>query len=107
MSYLRLVGVLPELAAELINLLEADGAHDLASQVQDLPLVDRCRCGDSFCASFFTAPLPRGAWGPGHENVPLDPEHGWFILDLVDRKIVCIEILYRDEIRNQLLALLP
>jgi hypothetical protein len=98
---------IPQLATELVALLEQEGETDLAAQVPEIRLVDRCRCGDDFCATVYTAPPPLGAWGPGHENIVLNPEDGYLILDVVDRKITCIEVLYRDEIRNQVLALLP
>jgi hypothetical protein len=50
---------------------------------------------------------PLGAWGAGHQNVELEPAEGYFILDLVDRRIVCIEVLYRQEIRDEVLRVLP
>lgn len=102
-----LTEAIPQLATELIALLEQEGETDLAARVAGLRLVDRCRCGDDFCATVYTVPRPRGAWGPGHENIALNPVEGHLILDVVDRKITCIEVLYRDEIRNQVLALLP
>lgn len=98
---------IPELAEELTTLLEQEGELDLVAQMPSLPLVDRCRCGDDFCATVYSAPPPRGPWGPGHENVELTPKEGYLILDLVDRKIVCVEVLYQDEIRKQVLALFP
>ena len=69
--------------------------------------MDRCRCGDDFCATFYTAPKPRGAWGAKHETISLDAENGYLNVDVNNGKIVCVEVLYRDEIRNKLLRLLP
>jgi len=43
-----LVDVLPELAQELKGLLKAQGESNLAGQISDLVIVDRCRCGDDF-----------------------------------------------------------
>ena len=107
MSHPLLQEVIPELATELRMLLENDDEPQLAQQVASLRIVDRCRCGEDSCATFFTLPQPKGAWGPGHENIPLDAERGYLILDLVDRKIVCVEVLDRDEFREKLLKLLP
>ncbi len=103
---LILGNVLPELAAELENLLVADGEPELAAQVHSLALVDRCRC-DENCATFYCVPRPKGGWGPNHRNVLLDVEEGLTVLDVLDEKIVCVEILDRDEITRQVLKLLP
>jgi hypothetical protein len=99
--------VIPELASELVTLLEEYGEPQLAEQVAGLRIVGRCRCGDDSCATFYTAPKPKGAWGAGHGNIRLDPDRGYLILDLVDRKIVCVEVLDRDEYRTKLLEVLP
>jgi hypothetical protein len=98
---------LPELAAELSDLLESVGQHDLVAQIPHLRLLDRCRCEDAFCATVYTAPRPSEGWGSGHRSMELAPSEGYLILDLVDRKIVCIEVLYRNSVREQLLRLLP
>lgn len=90
---------LPDLAEELSKLLSAAGRNDLAAQVPNLSIVDRCRCGDDFCASFYTQPKPNGAYGVGHENVALEPERGMIILDVLNGSIAKVEVLYRDEIR--------
>ena len=98
---------LPDLADELTALLRSQNERDLAEQVPRLPLVDRCRCGDDFCATFYTAPKPKGAYGPNHESISLNPSSGQFILDLVDRKIMCIEILFREDLRSKVLQMFP
>jgi hypothetical protein len=72
-----------------------------------LRIVDRCRCGDDFCASFYTQPKPKGAYGPGYRNIALTPAKGMLILDVVDGVIANVEVLYRNDIREKLLALLP
>ncbi len=102
----RLIDVLPAFAAELeALLLEEEPA--LAVQVRGLTIVDRCRCGDDFCATFYSEPRPEGSYGPSHRNVPLDPGQGMLILDVVGTKIACVEVLYRDEIREVLHSVLP
>jgi hypothetical protein len=45
------------------------------------------------------------AWGPEHKNIPLDSIEGFLILDVVNEKIVCIEVLYRDDLRARFLRL--
>jgi hypothetical protein len=104
---LVLADELPELAAEIRELLTKASESALEESVPTLRIVDRCRCGDDFCATFYTQPKPAGRWGPGHESIPLEPKGGMIIIDVVQGQIACIEILHRDEIRQKLLALLP
>jgi hypothetical protein len=98
---------LPDLADELTSLLRKKNEKDLLEQVPLLRLVDRCRCGDDFCATLYTASKPKGAYGPNHESICLNPSSGQFILDLVDRKIMCIEILFREDLRSRVLQVFP
>ena len=97
----------PQLSQELQQLLIADGETQLAAQVPGLTILDRCRCGDDFCAMFYVQPKPSGAYGPGHRCIPLDPNEGMLILDVLDEKIVAVEILHRNDIRQELLAEFP
>ena len=102
-----LADAIPELAKELESLLVKTGESNLAAQVQQIQIVDRCRCGDDFCATFYAVPPPKGSWGVGHRNVSLDCETGMLILDVVDDKITCVEVIDREEIRQRLHELLP
>ncbi len=102
-----LVEGLPELAAEIQQLLITAGETELAAQVSSLKIVDRCRCGDDFCSTFFVEPKPDGAYGAGHRNINLTPQQGMIVLDVVDEKIACVEVQYRDEIRQKLQTLFP
>jgi hypothetical protein len=99
--------ILPLLALEIEQLLKDKGETELAAQVPRLKIVERCRCGDDFCASFYTQPKPEGAYGPGHSCMELEPAPGMLILDVVGGAIVHVEVLYRDDIRQELLAALP
>ncbi|WP_205327847.1 hypothetical protein [Glycomyces sp. YM15] len=88
--------VYPELVAELARLLEAEGERHLAIVAHDLRLVAECGCKDDCCQSIRTAEHPPGTpYGPGHRNVLLDPEEGMLILDVLDERIVYVEILFR------------
>jgi hypothetical protein len=87
--------VYPDLVAELARLLEAEGERYLAIVAHDLRLVAPCGCKDDFCQSFRTSEHPPGTpYGPGHRNVMLDPEEGMLILDVVDERIVYVEVLF-------------
>ena len=107
MSDLAITQALPEFAEELRVSLRAQQRPDLASQIEQLSIVERCRCGDSFCATFYTAPPPEGAYGPGFEDLEVDVNTGWVILDLVDGKIQCVEVLFRPDVQGPLHQVLP
>jgi hypothetical protein len=99
--------VFPELSKELEELLQKRGEAELAGHIVELNLLDRCRCGDDFCATFYTQPKPAARYGPDHRAMDLDANAGMIILDVVEGRIVCIEILYRDAIRKKLIEILP
>jgi hypothetical protein len=87
----------PVLARQMQSALRQEGEGQLAMQVQDLRVVVRCDCGDSFCQSFYTKPLPDGTNPDRLRNVWCQ-EPGWpgyLILDVVDERIHFVEVLYR------------
>lgn len=92
----------PRFAAELANLCRREGHPNLADQIGTLPIVDRCTCGEANCAHFFTAPPPRGSYGAGHSNVVLPAELGMIVLDIIDGRIVAVEVLDRPEVKRAL-----
>lgn len=102
-----LTDILPKLALELEQLLHEHKESELAAQVKTLTIVDRCRCGDSFCASFYTRPQTKGAYGPGHRSLDLDAEKGMVILDVVSGVVAHVEVLNRDDVRERLIAVFP
>lgn len=102
-----LIETLPQVARELEQLLKERGELSLAAQVSTLEIVDRCRCGDDFCASFYTQPKPEGPYGPDHRCFDLDAAKGMVILDVVSGSIAHVEILNRDDVRTLLVAALP
>lgn len=102
-----LTEILPQFARELEELLQRQGKFDLAAQVSTLTVIDRCRCGDDFCSSFYTQPKPQPSYGPGLDSFDLDAETGMVVLDVVAGVIVHVEVLNRDDIRKPLLAAFP
>ena len=102
-----LTEIFPPLARELEQLLKNQGEVELAAQVSQLAIVDRCRCGDDFCSSFYTQPKPEGTYGPDHRCIDLDAAEGMLLLDVVKGKIAHVEVLNRNDIRRKLLAVLP
>jgi hypothetical protein len=105
--FMQLTEILPSLALELEQLLKNQGEAELAAQVPQLVLVDRCRCGDDFCSSFYTYPKPQGHYGPGQRCLDLDAAEGMLLVDVVGGKIAQVEILNRLDVRHKLLTALP
>ena len=95
--YIHLIA--PAFAAELEALLREVGEPELAEQVRDLPVIDRCRCGDGFCSTFYTAPSRHGADCGSRDTIALSPETGIVNVDVIDNKIVCVEALYREDLK--------
>jgi hypothetical protein len=60
-----------------------------------------------FAQTFYTQPKPFGSYGAGHENIVLEPENGHVVLGVVNGSIACVEVLYRDEVRNVLIMHIP
>lgn len=86
----------PVLATQIDAALHSADEPALAGLLHDLRIVRRCTCEDDFCQSFYTEPPPKVAYGTGHRNVALDaPWPGYLILDVVDEKIMYVEVLYR------------
>jgi hypothetical protein len=102
-----LANALPELTLELERLLAKAGKPELVAQIPGLVILDRCRCEDDFCSSFYTQPKPEGRYGPGHDCMDLDADEGMVLLDVVTGTIAHVEILNRDDIRRKLIAQLP
>ena len=95
----RVIDLWPKISAEVQHLLRTDGYGALADQISDLELTEMCRCGDSFCDSFFTAPRPDGAWEPRASTIELEPSWpGYLLIDVqgtAPERIVEVEVLYR------------
>ncbi|WP_052394283.1 hypothetical protein [Kutzneria sp. 744] len=88
--------IYPELIAELVELLTAEDEDWLAISMRDVRVVADCGCGDDFCRSIKTAEHPDGKpYGPGHRMVALLPTRGMLNLDVVNGRIMYIEILDR------------
>jgi hypothetical protein len=103
----KLVDEFPALTEELATLLTKVGEMELSRTVPGLKIVERCRCGDDFCATMYTVRPPPDEWSRNQKNVALNPKTGLLILDVLDQEITGIEVLFRDEIRKRLLRLLP
>lgn len=96
----RLTDRWPVLAGQLRAALIADDERELVGQVDELPVVEMCACGEDYCQSFCTQPPPEGSY-PYDENRARNvvlSKPGWagyLILDVVDDQIAFVEVLYR------------
>lgn len=93
--------IYPGFSTELTSLLDAEGHTDLAICAYDLRIIAHCSCTDDFCQSFYTAPPPEGAYGPGHTNIPLLPASGMIVLDVVDSRIMFVEVLNHSPLHTK------
>lgn len=91
---------LPEIAEEVRQLRTISERTDLLPSLDTARFVSPCRCLDDFCSSIYTAIKPSGPWGPNHETVPLGANTGMINLDVVNGKIVYVEILNRPDIKS-------
>ncbi|MCX4750298.1 hypothetical protein OG455_33115 [Kitasatospora sp. NBC_01287] len=94
--------VFPDLVAELSALLAAQGERESAITVLDVRLVRECGCASDPCQSLWTADHPAGQpFGAGYRCVPLLTDSGMLNLDVVDGRIVYIEVLDRAPLRRR------
>jgi hypothetical protein len=96
---------LPEFCRELKQLLIAADKPTLAAQIDQLEIVGKCGCNDDFCGSFYTARKPLERYGEWRPSVEVQPTQGMILLDLRGDTIIFIEVLYRDDVRSQLIRL--
>ena len=90
----------PAFAAELETLLTCSSEPQLAGSVGALRVVAHCACGDDFCQTFYTAPPPEGSYPDGVYSVQLDPQVGMINVDVLGGRILCIEALWREDLRR-------
>jgi hypothetical protein len=96
-----MLDVVPELAEEIERGLRDSGDAELAEQVAGLRMLKSCGCGDDFCASFRTAPVPEGPAGRKRWGIPLDNH---LIIHVLQNQIIEVEVLFRDDLRPKIRA---
>jgi hypothetical protein len=101
----RLTEILPSIAKELENVLFDMGEYQLAKTVDDLEVVDRCRCGDDACGTFYT--VNKSEWRDKPVKHLIPGCDGLYEVDVYDGTIVCVEILERDDVSEVLRKRLP
>jgi hypothetical protein len=101
----RLADVMPNLANELKDALFDMGEYKLARSIDKLPVVERCRCGNDDCGTFYT--MEKEKWKDKHLRHLVPGCDDIYEVDVYDGTIVCIEILDRDDVSETLRKLLP
>lgn len=97
--------LMPFLAEEISEALTNMGQRHLASSIQDLEILERCDCDNSGCAAFYTA--EKHTWS-GQKIKHLSPNvKGLFSIDVCQNKIVFVEMMGRQDVRERLLAVHP
>ena len=97
----------PAFVGELSRLVSEAGHPHLSEQIPSLPVVARCNCAQDNCAHFYTAPPPRGAYPPNHTNILLPTDDGLIVVDVIEDRIVAVEILDRPDVKQLLDKALP
>ena len=102
--------LLPAFAAEIkASLFETNWGGHLIEQVDKLPIVGMCGCGWNGCSSFYSALCNHEAPVPKSRNtggmVPVNK--GLVILDVLEGKIVFVEIQQRRDVFHKLHDLFP
>ena len=101
----RLAHILPSIAKELEAALFDMGEYRLARSVDHLEIVDRCRCGDEACGTFYT--VNRRDWQDKPLRHVVSDFTGHCDVGICDGHIVCVEILDRDDVGDLLRERLP
>jgi hypothetical protein len=99
--------LLPAFVAELEKTLIRMARPELAEQLGQLRVVDRCRCSQRNCSHFYTAPRPLESYGPNHTNLMIPAQRGLIVFDIVDGVVVAIEVLDRPDVKAPLDQYLP
>jgi hypothetical protein len=92
-----LQGLLPGLAAELAGALREKGEAALASEIGALPVLECDWSADA--VAIYTEPRPEGSFGPKLRTVHLDLRRGMAVIDVVEERITCVELLGRGDVR--------
>jgi hypothetical protein len=102
---MKIKKALPQLAQELESGFRKIGQVDLAATVSELDIVERCRCGDEGCGTFYT--LEKCVWSGKKLEQIVPVVEGLYAVDVFSNKVACIEILDRKDVEDKLNELFP
>ena len=97
---LHLVDALPEFAAELSRGLAELGHKELATSVNSIVIVERCKCDETGCITFYAVPKTVTNQRPCKTAMPV--VKGLTCVQYIGQQIVWVEALGRPEDREKL-----
>jgi hypothetical protein len=97
----------PSFVTELEQLLLNSAHPELSLQIRSLPVVARCLCRSKNCDHFYVEKPPATGYGTGHWILELNPKRGLIVLDLIEYRIVGIEVLDRSDVKHILDRFFP
>lgn len=97
----------PGFVTELEQLVLNSAHPELSFQIRSLPVVARCLCRSKNCAHFYTEKPAATGYGTGHWTLELNPKRGLIVLDLIEYRIVSIEVLDRSDVKHILDRFFP
>lgn len=98
---LHLVDALPEFAAELSRGLADLGYKKLATSVNSIVIVERCKCDETGCITFYAAPKT-SVTSQRPCNTAIPAVKGLTCVQYIGQQIVWVEVLGRPEDRKKL-----
>lgn len=102
---------LPEFSAEIEQLLRQAGEPELAQQIAELWIGNRCRCGTVLCGAFQVEHLPSAVLSlspnRGPRSVRIAAKDGVVSVDVVDGEIRRIDAANRDDVCKVLEWMFP
>lgn len=102
---MKLNVLMPFLAEEITQGLSDMGKPKLARSIEELEIVGRCDCDNAGCAAFYTD--EKHNWS-GKEIKHVTPNvKGLFSIDVHNDKIIFVEMMGRQDVRERLLAVHP
>ncbi len=98
---LKLSQALPQFAQELSRGLISLGYTQLAASVDSLEIVERCKCDEPGCVTFYAVPK-LSAPHPDKCQRIIAPVRGVTCIQVSDQQITWVEVLGRPELREKL-----
>lgn len=98
-NMLKLAQVLPDLTEELSRGIASLGHEKLAASVYTIEIIERCKCEEPGCVTFFCVPKVSAPL-PDRCNRIVAPAWGVTCVQYFDQQITWVEVLGRPEDRE-------
>jgi hypothetical protein len=98
---LKLAQALPDLTEELSQGIASLGYKKLAASVYTIEVVERCKCEEPGCVTFFCVPKIHAPLPDTCKRI-IAPARGVTCVQYVDQQITWVEVLGRPEDREKL-----